>query len=1160
MNCWRKQYYGPVLLMICILLFFSSDTQIPVSYLGIDQGLSNNSVRCILKDRKGFMWFGTHDGLNRYDGYGFKVFRSNVNDSSSLIRPLIYSLNQDQTGNLWIGTLQGLSIYDIVTERFTTLGYRKDATDALKVLDDVVRVVGTDKHNNIFLGTENLGLLFCKNSSKEAIQVKLMDKNLNSSVSILAIKKGPGNKLWVFIQNKGLYLLDYSTMTLKEVNSTIRYVRCMETDGEKIWMGTPEGIYYYDPVSNHYTKLGSGSASTENSDDVHCLSVDADHKLWIGTNGEGIRIWDPASSTVERFKSGDSRYSLSSGVVFDIFFDEQQRKWIGTQKGGVNIVDPKRKRFQVVAHDPGIPDGLKGNSITSFYESTNGNLWIGTDDAGISLWNRSKNNFTNFALPSNTSISSAPAPVTAIHEDEDKSIWIGTWTVGIKKLNPTSGNIKHYKCINPVSGIENPVIAVFYEDKAGTLWATGLRQGNRYAALYYYNREADRYDAFDVNLSDLFALTEDRHRNFWGGNLKQLIQIDRINKQHRFYHIGFAIRAIHEDKKGRFWVGTDGGGIILFNQATKKVQSRYTTENGLSNNSVLNILEDNEGNLWISTLNGLSKFNPEKTEFSSYYYNDGLQSNQFNQNAAIKLKAGELAFGGIKGFNIFRPTAITVANEAPPIALTSLKINNNPLDFHGSYIVKSDDEIIKLKIPYDQAILTFDFAALEYSAPEKISYAYYLEGWDRSWNYIGALRTANYTHLTEGSYVFRVKSTNAEGQWMGKEVVVEITVMPPWFRSWWAIALYLATGGSIVYILWLYRIRQAQLKYEVEIAKVNVEKEKIEKEKHQAEYEKEKAVHEADRVISEKEKELNQKRLDFFTNITHEFRTPLTLIINPAKDLLQQETELANNNELSIIYRNARRMLSLVDQLLFFRKAEVMGLDNIRPAKLNFYNLCYEVYLCFVQQAKSRNIDYKFICQNSHLELYVDREKMEIVLYNLLSNAMKYTPHGGSIMFEIIDDESIVNISVTDSGTGIPLETGDKLFDKFYKAAGPGVDSKPGFGIGLYLVRQFAEAHLGSISYISTPGQGTSFLLSLLKGKEHFDPAVLISDKAPETAFLDEITASDELVSSSTLVTVNAEQITPIITDRDVMLVVDDDKARVPLLTVGEREPRRGKR
>jgi signal transduction histidine kinase/ligand-binding sensor domain-containing protein/DNA-binding response OmpR family regulator len=1099
-----KKYRCRGLVLICFFLSVSYlDAQTPVTYIGINQGLSNNSVRCILRDHKGFMWFGTFDGLNRYDGYSVKVFRNKVNDSNSLINPFIYTLSEDREGRLWIGTRRGLSIYNSLTDKFVHLSRTQNGQ--VGIVNDVIKAIAIDSLRNVFVGSENTGLLFCKNSGTIAHNIAL---NGIISFGVQVIKTGPANKVWVFVQNQGLCVFDYATMTLKLVDSTVRSTSSMEIEGDDIWIGTAQGLYRFNTISFVCTKVEGVKLSSER---VTTLAVDKDRNLWIGSV-DGITIWHRSSGKVEYLKAGDSKYSLSSSDIYIIYRDREDRKWIGTQKGGVNILDPGKNRFQLIAHDPGIVGGFEGNSVSAFYEAGDNYIWIGTDDAGINIWDRKLNRFTRLhhidddvrSLPSNA--------VTDIEFDElSNKIWISTFTSGLFRVESQQGSGKRYRCLNPVSGLENPVVYVLYEDSLKTLWATTLRQGNRYGALYYYNRTYDRFDAFDTNLSDLFTISEDRQGNFWGGNLNQLIKIDRVYRQHQFFAIGHAVRAVYEDKQGDFWVATEGGGLILFDRRQNKIAARYTTEDGLCNNSILNMLEDESGNLWMSTLNGLSRFDARQKSFKNYYYNDGLQSNQFNYNSALALRSGELVFGGIKGFNLFRPGQIAGPGEAPPIVVTGIRVNNSAINANSIYVTKVSEGLIsQLKIPYDDAALSFDFSALEYSVPEKISYAYYLEGWDRHWNYTGNLRTANYTRLSEGIYTLRIRNSNAAGEWGKREIAMRIIILPPWYRTWWAYLLYATLAGALIYIFWLYRLRQTRLKYEIALANVSIEK----------------------------EKELNNKRLDFFTGVTHEFRTPLTLIINPVKDLLEKDR--GKNNELSIVYRNARRLLSLIDQLLFFRKADE-GVDQVKPARLNFCSLCHEVYLCFAQEAKSRNIQYEFACDNHDLEMYVDREKMEIVLFNLLSNAIKYTADNGRISFNITDADDEVKIKVSDNGSGIPPEAGERLFDKFYKVES-GAHSKQGFGIGLYLVRQFVEAHKGRVSYTSALGKGTTFSVFIKKGKEHFDAAVISDEKTIQPAFFDELhdAADDHVTKEADDKKVDLLQ--PIVTSKQTMLVVDDDQ------------------
>ncbi|HTE12746.1 MAG TPA: ATP-binding protein, partial [Chitinophagaceae bacterium] len=638
-------------------------------------------------------------------------------------------------------------------------------------------------------------------------------------------------------------------------------------------------------------------------------------------------------------------------------------------------------------------------------------------------------------------------------------------------------------------------------------------------------------------------------------SLTNIIRIDKKNKDNQSYFIGNTVRGLFRDKPDELWVATEGGGLILFDPLKNEIVKRYTTDDGLCNNSITAIIDDEQGNLWLSSYNGLSCFNRQRRSFANFSKYDGLQSNQFNFNAAIRLNTGELAFGGIKGFNIFYPSAILPSLTKGKLYLTTINVNGADVNVSNLFAVKSDSEqITQLRVPYNHAVFKFEFSSPEFSTPDKIQYVYFMEGWDKNWNHAGKDRTALYTHLDEGSYTFKIRATAANGAWSANEVSLKIRVLPPWFRSWWAYIVYALIITGTMYAFYYYRVRQRKLTYETSVARLNAEREKSEREKKQAELDKELAEHnkdkaehalvlaekETDRVRLEKENEINERRNAFFTNISHEFRTPLTLIINPVKDLLQNEKSAVQtgDKELNIVYRNARRMLSLVDQLLLFRKAE-SGLDTLRITKLNFYDLCNEVYLCFIQQAKAKHIDYSFDCNNTLLEVYGDREKIEIVLYNLISNALKYTPVNGRITFSVAERESEISINVSDTGAGIAAETGDKLFEKFYQSDGSDTRPKPGFGIGLYLVKHFTDQHHGHISYQSELGRGTSFSLTVLKGKEHFGDLLVHEEDTGAAVFLNELAVAEETgIEKQT----EAGRLNEIITTKQSMLVTDDDE------------------
>ncbi|MBC7888761.1 MAG: response regulator [Ferruginibacter sp.] len=1026
------------------------NAQTPFEYIGIENGLSNNSVTAIFKDRKGFMWFGTFDGLNRYDGYSFKVFRNKFNDSASLPHNYIYAINEDLYNNLWIGTGQGISIYNNLTSRLLPAFFIPYQSNTTEKITASITNIAVDANGSIFIGTNGRGLLVRLTGSDKTVQLPIKKgAEMFTYYNVQSIKIDKVHRVWVFIRDAGIYLLDAAGKELRLVNNSLKSANCMEEgDNGHLWIGSDEGLHQYDTRLNSLVKSYKEDAGSLSSEKILTVCFVKEKKLWIGTDGGAINILDPKSGEIKYLLPGHEKASLNSETVTAIYEDKNDRKWIGTIRGGINIVDPYKHRFQTVQRNPKGNNTLINNFVMSFFEDRQSNLWVGTDGGGLSIWNRRQNSFTNFRHDAANPASISNNFITSIKSDYLDNIWIASYGGGINRYNKTDRSFKHYACLDSLNDVENKNVLLLYEDKQKYLWAATFNQGR----IYRLNRHTDRFEVFDQQLTDIISLTEDSNGSIWAGTASQLIKIDRKLKKHAFYSIGKPVRSVYQDKAGQLWLGTEGAGLLRFNQQDGSFL-RYTTDNGLCNNSVLNILEDNKRQLWLSTFNGIASFNPQSKTFKNYYQHDGLQSNQFSYNAAYALSSGELAFGGIKGFNIFYPDSIRAVNTTPPVLLTAMRINNLPVEQDNAYVTKSSlDKIESLTIPFNKAILSFEFAALEYTAPNKISYAYYLEGWDKGWNYIGNTRTANYTHLSEGVYHLRIKATNAEGKWNSGEISIKVVIMPPWYRTWWAWLIYFLLIASAIYVYLVYKNRQAKLKYEIKLAHLD----------------------------AQKEKELNEKKVAFFTNIAHEFRTPLSLIINPIKDILHKKGPDEENDELNIVYRNARRLLRLVDQLLLFKKSD-SELDKLNIVQLNFNALCKEVYICFMQQARAKKIRYEFVCKNKGLELFVDREKVEIALFNLLSNAFKNTPENGRICFTVTEQENKVAISIEDTGCGIPVEAGDKLFEKFYQVKENNMRSV-GFGIGLYLVKKFIAAHEGEISYKSKPGEGSTFFVTLPKG------------------------------------------------------------------------------
>ncbi|MEO6733758.1 MAG: two-component regulator propeller domain-containing protein, partial [Ferruginibacter sp.] len=739
-----------------------------ISYLGINQGLSNNSVRCIYQDQHGFMWFGTYDGLNRYDGYAFKVFRNNFKNPRSLVNNWINTVNEDGNGNIWVGTRQGLCFYQNLSNRFTALYYASPQNKVYKVTS-IVNIIEKDGNGNMLVGTNGTGLLFYAKGDSIASTIPLSNGTINDEqYDVSAIKTSSDKTVYIFVRGKGFYTFDYKLKKLTLVNSAITSANCFAVNGNFLWVGANNGIHRYNTTTHAYDKIYNEENKKLNYKDVVGLTLDAGNKLWIATNGGGVNILDIKTDVVEYLVAGNNSSSLQSNSVNAILEDRQSRKWIGTLRGGINIIDVHKERFKTIVSEPASNNTLISNYIFSFYEAANGDLWVGTDGEGLSIWNRKLNTFTNhWHNPADASTISNNS-ITGIKSDYKGNIWVATYRGGVNLYNKETGTFSRFQFVDPKSlkPITKYLTYLLYEDNKKDFWAGTLFQG-----VFRLNRQKNIFELFDETLKDIFALVEDKSGKLWVGNLSQLIMVDRQNHKHGIFNIGKPVRSILEDRNGNFWIGTEGGGLVLFDRKQNKIVARYTTDEGLCSNSILNILEDEQGNLWMSTFNGISKFNIKSRSFKNYYQSDGLQSNQFNYNAALKLSTGELVFGGIKGFTFFKPEDINTINSTPQIFFTNIRINNNPIEQESSYIAKATNNVINsIRVPYNKAVLSFEFAALDYSAPEKIQYAFYLKGWDRGWTYSGNTRTATYTHLSEGNYTLLVKSTNAEGIWSANEL------------------------------------------------------------------------------------------------------------------------------------------------------------------------------------------------------------------------------------------------------------------------------------------------------------------------------------------------------------------------------------------------------
>lgn len=1078
-----------------------------LSFTNIDviDGLSNNSVTCLTQDKYGFMWMGTYDGLNRYDGYEFKVFRNKWQDTTSLINNHVVALKRYDSTLIWVGTLKGVSLFDYSSLSFRNVYYMALQNKHPEVVRSRVREIEVDKGGNTYIATEDDGLLYLQKGAAVFKQVAFENEG---SYNVAAICGFTNGNLLLYIKNKGLYTFDPLHSTFAPLLSNINDVtRLLYLDKQNtILIGSENGLSQYNLSTRELSPL---HPALSNSNITNLFQDDQDN-IWISTDGDGLAKFDSKSRQLTFYKQGLKSSSLKSDAVYAVYEDKGKRKWIATLRGGVSIMDTLPNLFTTVRVDPFSKNTLTSNFALSFCEDDKDNIWIGTDGGGLSYWNPKTNIFTNYTHSSSNPQSISGNYIVSIIEDDKKRIWIASFSGGIDRFDPSTRSFIHYACYNPVRQKNDINLWKLYEDSYHHIWAGSTKDD----ALFLFNESKNAFELFDNSLTNIHTLFEDSKGNLWAGNYDQLIKIDTLYKKHTYISIGYPVRAIIEDKEHQLWIGSEGGGLILLNG--DRSLKHYTVNDGLPSNSILNILEDADGYLWCSTYNGLFKFDPQKRTSTNFSANDGLQSNQFNYNAALKLRDGELLFGGVNGFNKFFPERITKTVVHPPVYITDFKINDISIQ-NTPYLPKGSTPVNlqSLVVPFNQASLSIAFAGLDYAAPGSIVYSYYLEGWDKGWNMAGKTRVANYSRLYEGDYTLHIRATNTDGSWNGNERIVHIRVLPPWYRSWWAYLLYILAFASAVYIYLKYKQRQTRLEYEVKLTRMN----------------------------AEAEKELTERKIAFFTNISHEFRTMLTLIINPMKELMKHANENEKPEEIRTAYKNSRRMLSLVTQLLMFRKADVEEAEMM-VSKIDLVHIVREVFDSFAYQAKTKGLQYTFVCDRDSIEIYGDYEKLEIVLFNLLSNAVKYAPEKGKVEVTLKEDNKQAYISISDNGHGIPKADQERVFRKYHQAHSMESSVRPGFGIGLFLVKNYIDRHHGHISLQSEENQGTTFYIELLKGKDHFAGIPIRESKKLDHGLLDDILPEDDSEEDQAVVEENSVKPALVSGDKTILLADDDKEIR----------------
>ncbi len=1061
----RRHAFGGIFFLFCVLFFLNSPESEAieiVNNLSFDlysqeHGLSNNQIHCILQDSKGWIWIGTSQGVCRFDGYRFTVFKNDPDDSTSLKGNLVRVIYEDRKGQLWVGTENGgLNKFDREKESFQHLFYHGEPA----LLKDVsVTAVMEDNQRNIWVGTEsNLykidgegSLTVVKPSNlpdfseyfrvirtditgrmwigtNRGVYLYHSDTNLAEKVNFSGSLANA--EIWEILPDQdgtvligtyagGMYLVNSKTLESRHMvidpdNERSNTVRAISKDPNgKFWIGTRGGLYLYDirkGVNAKYYHDDREQKSLINNS-ILCISKDAKGNIWIGTR-QGLNLLIEERINIQGFKSmlGDNRY-LNNSEIYAFWMDVQGKIWIGTENGGVNILDRKTGRFDYLVPQKNNKNSLSSSCIKAIVEDVHGNLWIGTYLGGLDLYNRQTGTFKHFRNDPSNSNSLSDNRVWSLLKDSNNDIWVGT-SRGIDKYDPQTGGFIHNN--NLVNGQQVNWIA---EDKDQCLW---------------------------IGANDLIIYNPKNQK------------IIRLNE---------STRLMLEDSKNRFWLTTLSHGIALFSKE-KGVIKYYNEKSGLANNQALAILEDDEHFLWISTTRGLSKFDPETERFHNFSTKNGFQNDQFTYGAAFKLPTGELMFGGISGFNIFDPAKIKSSDYSAPIVFTDLKILNKsvPIRPDGSGVLtKSISETEKIELKYEQNSVELEFASFDFANIMGIQYSYYLEGFDKDWNEPSDKRLATYTNLNPGIYTFRVKTVSIDRQESNAGPELKIIVYPPYWQTWWFRILIFLFILALFYWLITFLQNREKLKHNLVFEKIKAKK-----------------LHELDMI-----------KLRFYTNISHEIRTPLTLILGPLEKLRNNtipEGEIKGH--LEVMHRNASQLNELINQLLDFRKMESGNLKlNLKRSDLVAF--ISGIVGSFGKFAEEREVELKFNSLKKEIVTNFDEEKMAKIMNNLLSNAFKFTAKGGkivvniSLVFDTEDQDSpndhpekrVVEITVKDTGIGISESNIEKIFNRFFQ-----VDqnsAQTGTGIGLALTKELVKLHNGKIFVTSKPGKNSKFTIQL---------------------------------------------------------------------------------
>ena len=1028
-------------------------------HLEVSDGLSNNSVNTICKDRDGFMWFGTATGLNRYDGYTFKIYQHAENDPESLPDNYITDIVEMPDGRFWINTARGYVLFDKEQDCFIT-----DVTGFMKNLESggVPEQVFVDREGNTCLSVAGEGCYRYKEGGK-ATFFSYVEHSL-PEYGVTQIAECSDGLLLIY--NTGLLVcLDHATLAIKwkfdeikkyiPAGKTIEFSLFVDRDN-CIWAYSLMGIWAYDCGTKSWRTDLTAIWSSRPDVIIHAVAQDIEGRIWVGKDYDGIDVFEKETGKVTSLVAHDDNgRSLSHNTIYDLYADRDGIMWVGTYKKGVSYYSESIFKFNM----------YEWGDITCIEQADENKLWLGTNDHGILLWNR----FTGKAEPFwRDAERQLPNPVVSMLKSKDGKLWVGTFNGGLYCMN--GSQVRSYK-----EGVGNALASnnvwALVEDDKGRIWIASLGGG-----LQCLEPSSGTFETYTSNNS---ALLENNVTSLcWGddntlffGTANQGVgmmdmrtrEIKKVQGQSGSMKMSNdAVNHVYKDSRGLIWIATREGLNVydvrrhLFLDLSPVAEAKGSF--------IAAITEDQERNMWVSTSRKVIRVTVASDGKGSYLFDsraynseDGLQNCDFNQRSIKTLHNGIIVIGGLYGVNVFAPDHIRYNKMLPNVMFTGLSLFDEAVKVGQSYggrvlIKKELNDVENVEFDYKQNIFSVSFASDNYNLPEKTQYMYKLEGFNNDWLTLPVgVHNVTFTNLAPGKYVLRVKAINSDGYVGIKEATLGIVVNPPFWMSWWAYLLYAA---GLVVVLFLARYRMLKR-----------EREKF----HLQQIENEVA----------KNEEINNMKFRFFTNVSHELRTPLTLIISPLEGMLKETTDELQSTRLQLMYRNAQRLLHLVNQLLDFRKGE-MSTHQLSLSEGDIISYVHSVCNSFLLMADKKHIQFSFFSGIDTFSMAFDADKVGKIVMNLLSNAFKFTPEGGrvTVMIEhVAGTPDMLEIKIADTGIGISDVDKEHIFERFYQADHKGVEETTGNGIGLSLVRDFVTLHEGEVKVFDNIGTGSVFVI-----------------------------------------------------------------------------------